>query len=105
MSETTARVGARPESRRRIWAAAVTVLVLAVSVIAGLLDLHGACWNPFPLSPRCTPRRLQPGTPNTSPTGCPGTSDEVSDRPGKPGNSGGDTDAAVIRRSRMAARC
>jgi cytochrome c-type biogenesis protein len=38
MSETIARSGARVESRRRIWAIAVTVLVLGVAVTAGLLS-------------------------------------------------------------------
>jgi cytochrome c-type biogenesis protein len=38
MRETIARSGARAESRRRIWAAAVTVLVLGFAVTAGLLS-------------------------------------------------------------------
>ncbi|HET7869423.1 MAG TPA: cytochrome c biogenesis protein CcdA [Actinomycetota bacterium] len=38
MSETAAPASTRPESRRRIWGAATTVLVLGVSVTAGLLS-------------------------------------------------------------------
>ena len=38
MSETIAPSGARTASRRRIWAVAVTVLVLGVAVTAGLLS-------------------------------------------------------------------
>jgi cytochrome c-type biogenesis protein len=38
MSETIAPSGARTETRRRLWAAAVTALVLAVAVTAGLLS-------------------------------------------------------------------
>ena len=38
MSETIAPSGARTESRRPIWAAAVTMLVLSVAVTAGLLS-------------------------------------------------------------------
>jgi cytochrome c-type biogenesis protein len=38
MSETIAPSGARTESRRRLWAAAVTVLVLGVAVTAGVLS-------------------------------------------------------------------
>jgi cytochrome c-type biogenesis protein len=38
MSETIAPSGARTETRRRLWAAALTALVLAVAVTAGLLS-------------------------------------------------------------------
>jgi cytochrome c-type biogenesis protein len=38
MSETIAPSGARTETRRRLWATAVTVLVLAFAVTAGLLS-------------------------------------------------------------------
>jgi cytochrome c-type biogenesis protein len=41
MSETIAPSGARTESRRRIWAASVTVLVLGVAVTAGLFSSPG----------------------------------------------------------------